>query len=98
MDTDGHGYSLFPTKPAFRRSGVSAERRRHLDIEGLGFLPKAATFHFSSVFIRVHPWLNCSGIPFLNFSPLRVDSSPPRYELQNLSTRGIAVAIAHARH
>jgi hypothetical protein len=27
MDTDGHGYSLFPAKPAFRRSGVSAERR-----------------------------------------------------------------------
>jgi hypothetical protein len=52
MDTDGHGYSLFPAKPAIRRSGVSAERRQHLDIELLGFLPKAATFLFPSVCIR----------------------------------------------
>jgi hypothetical protein len=67
MDTDGQGYSLFPTKPAFRRSGVSAERRRHRDIEGLGFLPKAATFHFSSVFI--HPWINLAGHSVLEFQP-----------------------------
>jgi hypothetical protein len=95
MDTDT---ACSPQKPAIRRSGVSAERRRHLDIEGLGFLPKAATFLFPSVCIRVHPWLNWQGIPFLNFSPLRVDSSPPRYELQNFSTRRIVVAVAHARH
>jgi hypothetical protein len=30
-------------KPAVRRSGVSAERRKPFEIEGFGFLPKAAT-------------------------------------------------------
>jgi hypothetical protein len=30
-------------KPAIRRSGVSAERRKPLEFEGFGFLPKAAT-------------------------------------------------------
>ena len=39
-------------KPAIRRSGVSAERRKPLEIEECGFLPKAATlrlqrFHFA---------------------------------------------------
>jgi hypothetical protein len=28
---------------ALRRSGVSAERRKSLEVEGFGFLPKAAT-------------------------------------------------------
>jgi hypothetical protein len=95
MDTD---IACSPQKPAIRRSSVSAERRRYLDIEWLGFLPKAATFLFPSVFIRVHPWLNWQGIPFLNFTPPRVDSPLPRYELQNFSTRSIVVTVAHARH
>jgi hypothetical protein len=30
-------------KPAIRRSGVSAERRKLLEIDRFGFLPKAAT-------------------------------------------------------
>jgi hypothetical protein len=30
-------------KPPVRRSGVSAERRKPFEIQGCGFLPKAAT-------------------------------------------------------
>jgi hypothetical protein len=63
MDTD---IACSPQKPAIRRSSVSAERRRYLDIEWLGFLPKAATFLFPSVFIRVHPWLTDLFKPAMN--------------------------------
>ncbi len=36
--------NLKSLKAALRRSGVSAERRKLFEIEGFGFLPKAATF------------------------------------------------------
>jgi hypothetical protein len=36
-------------KPAIRRSGVSAERRKPLEIEECGFLPKAATLLFTGL-------------------------------------------------
>jgi hypothetical protein len=49
------------SKPAIRRSGVSAERRKPLEIEGFGFLPKAATLllqeahHSSFIIHRLNP-------------------------------------------
>ena len=39
-------------KPPIRRSGVSAERRKPLEIEECGFLPKAATLLLQRSLIR----------------------------------------------